>query len=173
MSKDFDFSQKGMSDATSSDLRNESAHPTFSGTKQLFTLSSPFYQGPTSFGGSAAITRVWNNFKCSRIIASEINKKMEPPIYSESLESKIMKRRRLYALLNRKEITYGKYRNIQNESRIGIIKEVEETQMPETTYKKKSPTKPVMRTFYFSEPIPLMQHNSKRNFVFSDPIPLD
>ncbi|EDX07860.1 uncharacterized protein LOC6735324 [Drosophila simulans] len=152
-----------------SDSRNESAQPTFSGTKDLFTSSSPFYPGPTTFGGSAAITRVDDNFKRIRILASEINEKMEQPTNSESTESRIMKRRRLYAFLNRNEITYRKYRNIQNESRMGIIHEMEETQMPETTNRKT----PVVRTFYFSEPIPLMQHHSKRDFVFSEPTPLD
>ncbi|XP_043644448.1 uncharacterized protein LOC122614050 isoform X2 [Drosophila teissieri] len=131
--KDLDFSQE----EKSSDSSNESLHPTSSGFRPRSTLSSPFYQGATTFG---------------------VNKTGETATYSESTESK---RRRVYAFLNQKEIMYRKYRKMVNNSE----KELEKSQW--------SFEKPVMRTFFFSEPIPLKPVNSRRNFVFSEPTPLE
>ncbi|XP_043644447.1 uncharacterized protein LOC122614050 isoform X1 [Drosophila teissieri] len=152
--KDLDFSQE----EKSSDSSNESLHPTSSGFRPRSTLSSPFYQGATTFGGNADIIRNSQHLNFTRMISSAVNKTGETATYSESTESK---RRRVYAFLNQKEIMYRKYRKMVNNSE----KELEKSQW--------SFEKPVMRTFFFSEPIPLKPVNSRRNFVFSEPTPLE
>ncbi|XP_039482049.1 uncharacterized protein LOC120445606 [Drosophila santomea] len=163
--KDLDYSQEKKSDAAGRDSNNESPHPTSSGFRPRSTLSSPFYQGATTFGGSAAIIDVSPHLSFTRTLSSEVNKTRETATYSESGESRILKRRRLYAFLNQKEIMYRKYRKILNYSKT----ELDKSQL---SFKKNPVTKPVLRTFFFSEPFPLKQLNSRRNFVFSDPTPL-
>ncbi|EDV55262.1 uncharacterized protein LOC6547449 [Drosophila erecta] len=156
------------SDAAPSDPNNE--HPPISsGTRTRFTLSSPFYQGGTTFGGSAGIIRVSDHFNLARLLASEVNKSRERETCSGSTESKILKRRRLYAFLNQKEMMYRKYRKVLNNPRMDNIQELEETQM---SFRKNSGRMP-LRTFFFSEPIPLKPLGSKRSYAFPDPTPLN